>query len=126
MRDECRGAHFKPEFDMPHLQATDVQQARREAEEWCDRFEEKNRRWLKTSVAAWDPSSGLKMEYEDVHTELIPPRPRLYGVVGGEMIERVWRERRAAAAERPGVDGNGETPGRTAPAAASHPSGSEN
>jgi succinate dehydrogenase / fumarate reductase flavoprotein subunit len=124
MRDECRGAHFKPEFDMPDLKATDVEQARREAEQWCDRFEEKNRRWLKTSVATWDPSSGLKVEYEDVHTELIPPRPRLYGVVGGEMIERVWRERRAAQAERPGMDGNGETPGRTGATAAGHPSGS--
>ena len=31
-RDECRGAHFKPEFAMPGLEATDPAERRREAE----------------------------------------------------------------------------------------------
>ena len=35
--------------------------------------------------------------YEDIDTTLIPPRPRLYGLVGGEVIEQVWKERQAAA-----------------------------
>ena len=35
------------------------------------------------------------MSYEDVDTRLIRPRPRLYGVAGGEAIEEVWKERQA-------------------------------
>jgi succinate dehydrogenase / fumarate reductase flavoprotein subunit len=34
--------------------------------------------------------------YEDIDTTLIHPRPRLYGLVGGEVIEQVWKERQAA------------------------------
>jgi len=30
---------------------------------------------------------------------LSPPRPRLYGLVGGELIEEVWRERQHARDE---------------------------
>ena len=37
------------------------------------------------------------LAYEDVDTSLIPPRPRLYGLVGAEVIEQVWSERAAAA-----------------------------
>ncbi len=43
-RDECRGAHFKPDFCMPGLEATDPAQRRHEAEGWCDKFEENTRR----------------------------------------------------------------------------------
>src|SRR5687768_12058565 len=39
-RDECRGAHYKPEFEMPGIAATDSAGKRREAEQWCQRFEE--------------------------------------------------------------------------------------
>jgi succinate dehydrogenase / fumarate reductase, flavoprotein subunit len=48
------------------------------------------------------------LSYEDVDTTLIPPRPRLYGVVGGDVIERVWKERQAKKkrlAESNGGDG---------------------
>ena len=38
------------------------------------------------------------LEYEEVDTSLITPRPRLYGLVGAEVIEQVWSERSAAAA----------------------------
>ena len=38
-RDECRGAHFKPEFAMPGVEAADPAERRRLAEAWCDRFE---------------------------------------------------------------------------------------
>ena len=37
MRDECRGTHFKPEFAMPDIDATDPAERRRQAEAWCDR-----------------------------------------------------------------------------------------
>ena len=48
-RDECRGAHYKPEFDMPGIEADDPAERRRQAEAWCDAFEAKNKKWLKTT-----------------------------------------------------------------------------
>lgn len=95
-RDECRGAHYKPEFAMPSLHATDPGARHVEAEQWCDRFEENNRRWLKTTVATWTGKTA-QLAYEEVDTSLIPPRPRLYGLVGAEVIEQVWKERTQSA-----------------------------
>ncbi|HEX4132053.1 MAG TPA: succinate dehydrogenase flavoprotein subunit [Pirellulales bacterium] len=104
-RDESRGAHFKPEFTMPGIGATTPDERRREAEAWCDRFEENTRRWLKSTVATWNKDGTPELNYEDVDTSLIPPRPRLYGLVGAEVIEEVWKKRQA---ERSGThDGNG-------------------
>ena len=94
-RDECRGAHFKPDFAMPGLTSDDPVERRQQAEAWCDRFEEKNKKWLKTSVADFDAGEPT-ISYEDVDTSLIPPRPRLYGLVGAEAIDEVWKERQAA------------------------------
>ena len=96
LRDECRGAHFKPEFAMPGIEATDPEAKRAEAERWCDRFEENTARWLKSTIAACDADGNPRITYQDVDTSLIPPRPRLYGLVGAETIEEVWKERQAA------------------------------
>jgi succinate dehydrogenase / fumarate reductase flavoprotein subunit len=98
LRDECRGAHFKPQFAMPGIEATDPVAKRAEAERWCDRFEESTRRWLKSTIAACDADGNPEISYQDIDTSLIPPRPRLYGLVGGETIEEVWKERQAARA----------------------------
>jgi len=97
LRDECRGAHFKPEFAMPGIAATDPAEKRAEAERWCDRFEENTRKWLKSTVAAHGADGHPEISYQEVDTSLITPRPRLYGLVGGEVIEEVWKERQAAA-----------------------------
>ncbi|MHC4398363.1 MAG: succinate dehydrogenase flavoprotein subunit [Planctomycetota bacterium] len=96
LRDECRGAHYKPEFAPTDLDADDEAERRRQAEAWCGRFEENNRKWLKTTVAELPADGEPRIGYEEVDTSLIPPRPRLYGVVGGELIEEVWRKRQAA------------------------------
>ncbi|QDS97124.1 succinate dehydrogenase flavoprotein subunit [Adhaeretor mobilis] len=96
-RDECRGAHFKPEFAAPGIKATDPAARQREAEQWCDKFEEKNRKWLKSTIATLDADGEPQLSYEEVDTSLIPPRPRLYGLVGAEIIEKVWKERSDAA-----------------------------
>ncbi|MCL4191544.1 MAG: FAD-binding protein, partial [Thermoguttaceae bacterium] len=101
LRDECRGAHFKPEFLFPAVDAPDPAERRRQAEQWCDRFAENNRRWLKSTIAELDRDGEPQITYEDVDTSLIPPRPRLYGVVGGDIIEQVWRERGAGMAAAP-------------------------
>ncbi len=113
-RDECRGAHYKPAFDMPGIDATDPAEKHRQAEAWCDAFEEKNRKWLKTTLASIDKSGEPTLSYEDVDTSLIPPRPRLYGLVGAEVIEQVWRERQTQKSPQP----NG-TAAKTAVGAAS-------
>lgn len=95
LRDESRGAHYKPDFSMPALQSTEPAARRQEAEQWCDNFEANTKRFLRSTIAtctATDP----QISYEDVDTSLIPPRPRLYGLVGAEVIEQVWKERAAA------------------------------
>jgi succinate dehydrogenase / fumarate reductase flavoprotein subunit len=92
-RDECRGAHYKPEFAMPPLKAADDAGRRVEAEQWCDRFEANTKKWLKSTVATCDKNGDPIIEYEDVDTSLIPPRPRLYGLVGAEIIEKAWKSR---------------------------------
>jgi len=92
-RDECRGAHYKPDFAMPGIDADDPAEKRRQAETWCDNFDAKNKKWLKTSLASVDKEGEPTLSYEEVDTTLIPPRPRLYGLVGAEMIEEVWKQR---------------------------------
>ncbi|MEP4686125.1 MAG: FAD-binding protein, partial [Rhodopirellula bahusiensis] len=95
-RDECRGAHFKPDFKKPSLTSEDPVERRRQAEAWCDEFEANNEKYLKSTVATWNASTNQPdLAYEDVDTTLIPPRPRLYGLVGAEAIEEVWNERAA-------------------------------
>jgi succinate dehydrogenase / fumarate reductase flavoprotein subunit len=112
-RDECRGAHYKPAFDMPGIDAEDPAEKHRQAETWCDQFENKSAKWLKTTVAEFDESGEPTLTYEEVDASLIPPRPRLYGLVGAEVIEQVWKERQAKA------DGKVKRAGATAePAAA--------
>jgi succinate dehydrogenase / fumarate reductase flavoprotein subunit len=94
-RDECRGAHYKPDFDMPGIDSEDPAERRRKAESWCDAFEAKNAKWLKTTVATYDEKGEPTLSYEEVDTSLIPPRPRLYGLVGAEVIEETWKQRQA-------------------------------
>ncbi len=109
-RDECRGAHYKPEFAMPGIETTDPVERRAAAEAWCDRFEENTRKWLKTTVAQLDAQGEPQLTYEDVDTSLIPPRPRLYGLVGAEEIEFVWKQRQAKAGHPTSAHGNGAAP----------------
>ncbi len=99
LRDECRGAHYKPDFAMPGIEATDPVEQRAEAERWCDRFEANTRKWLKSTIGTHGADGHPVITYEDIDTSLLPPRPRLYGLVGGDVIEDVWRERQAMAAE---------------------------
>ncbi len=96
-RDECRGAHYKPEFAMPDVDAAEPAERRRQAAAWCRRFEENNRRWLKSTVAGLGADGEPELRYEEVDTSLIPPRPRLYGVAGGDAIEEAWKQRQGKA-----------------------------
>ncbi len=93
-RDECRGAHFKPEFARPSLTAEEPGERRKQAEEWLDEFDKNNKKYLKSTIADWNHDSKTPdLSYEDVDTGSIEPRPRLYGLVGAEVIEEVFEER---------------------------------
>ena len=105
-RDECRGAHYKPKFLRSGIEADDPAERRMQAERWCDDFEDNNRKWLKSTVATWTGDEP-DIHYEEVDTSLIPPRPRLYGLVGAEIIEEVWNERQSGPAEQQGGSGPG-------------------
>ena len=101
-RDECRGAHFKPDFQKPSLTAEDPAERRKQAEDWCDAFEKNNEKYLKSTIAEYDNQKMQpSLSYEDVDTSLQPPRPRLYGLVGADIIEEVWKERSQAKAKNP-------------------------
>jgi succinate dehydrogenase / fumarate reductase flavoprotein subunit len=118
-RDECRGAHYKPDFALPGLSAdASPAEHRHEAEGWCDKFEENTKKWLKSTVAALRADGEPELTYEEVDTSLIPPRPRLYGLVGGEVIEEVWKQRQAGKSPA-ASDGNGSKT-KSPAAAASH------
>jgi succinate dehydrogenase / fumarate reductase flavoprotein subunit len=91
-RDECRGAHYKPEFEIPAPTAHEPAELQRQATQWCERYYQQQRDWLKTTLARHAPN-GPQLSYEPVVTHLIPPRPRTYGLRGAELIEKIWRER---------------------------------
>jgi succinate dehydrogenase / fumarate reductase flavoprotein subunit len=90
-RDECRGAHYKPEFEIPETSADDPAELRKQAGEWCARFKQQRDQWLKTTVATYSPN-GPVMAYEPVDTSLIAPRPRTYGLKGAEIVDQLWKE----------------------------------
>ncbi len=100
MRDECRGAHYKPEFAMPPLKSEDPAGRRAEAEQWCDKFQENISKYLKSSISTLN-GRDPEITYEDVDTGSISPRPRLYGLVGAEVIDEVWQERSKKKTEAP-------------------------
>jgi succinate dehydrogenase / fumarate reductase flavoprotein subunit len=90
LRDECRGAHYKPAFDITGLDPATGGDLTTQARRWCEDFQKRNDRWLKSTIAEHAPG-GPKMSYDPVDTSLIPPRPRTYGLRGAEEIERIWK-----------------------------------
>lgn len=105
-RDECRGAHYKPDFAIPSPTSEEPTELRRQAEQWCDAYHHQNEKWLKTTKAV-DTPDGPEISYEPVDLSSIPPRPRTYGVVGAKIIEQVWKEKygKGKAAEQPVLAG---------------------
>jgi succinate dehydrogenase / fumarate reductase flavoprotein subunit len=98
---------------MPGVEADDPAERKRLATAWCERFVENNKKFLKSSVARLDEDGEPQITYEDVDTSLIPPRPRLYGLVGGEVIEEVWQEK----FKEPAANQNGNGSSTAAPKA---------
>ncbi|MBI3834269.1 MAG: succinate dehydrogenase flavoprotein subunit [Planctomycetes bacterium] len=99
LRDECRGAHYKPEFAIKGPDADDPKKLHQQAEQWCKEFKQQTDKWLKTTIATYT-SKGVEFSYEPVDTSLIPPRPRTYGLKGAEIIEKTWKEMTQGAAQK--------------------------
>ena len=100
MRDEFRGSHYKPEFDLKQPDdfqpETYLEFEKQKAEgnlnesafdqqhlAYMKRFAENNEKWLKTTIAEYKNGTsgsegGPEISYEDVDTSLISPRPRKY------------------------------------------------
>ena len=100
MRDEFRGSHYKPEFDLKQPDDfqpdTYVEFEKQKANgglnesafdkqhlAYMKRYAENNKKWLKTTIAEYkNVNSGLEggpeISFEDVDTSLISPRPRKY------------------------------------------------
>ena len=94
MRDEFRGSHYKPEFDLnqpsdfrpeSYLEYEKQKATGKVNEEdfapehlaYMKRFAENNKKWLKSTIAIFK-NGGPEITYEDVDESLIAPRPRKY------------------------------------------------
>ena len=73
MRDESRGAHYKPEFSLPEPKSKDP----REDAEWMALWKKRHEKWAKTTMAAYS-AEGPKISYEDISTPVLDPEPRWY------------------------------------------------
>jgi succinate dehydrogenase / fumarate reductase, flavoprotein subunit len=75
-RDECRGAHYKPQFkqQVPAARAPDDPKVLAYRERW----RANNASWLKTTIAEYHPK-GPRIWYQDVDTSVLEPvEPRDY------------------------------------------------
>jgi succinate dehydrogenase / fumarate reductase flavoprotein subunit len=77
-RDECRGAHYKPEFDLPLPSARSANDGDSQWQSYLARWRENNERWLKTTVAEHGVD-GPRIDFEPVNLSVLPPaEPRDY------------------------------------------------
>ncbi len=75
-RDECRGAHHKPEFELSIPEGKFPGDP--EFEAYRKAWKANNERWLKTSIAE-HTKEGPRISYEAVDTSILPPeQPRDY------------------------------------------------
>ena len=73
-RDECRGAHYKPEFQLPAPKTKDP----REDPDWMKAWSARNEKWQKVTMASHSPK-GPQISYEPIPTPVLEPEPRWYG-----------------------------------------------
>jgi len=73
MRDESRGAHYKPDFKLPEPKTKDPTQD----PEWMKLWKARHEKWAKTTVAKWS-ENGPQITYEDISTPVLDPEPRWY------------------------------------------------
>ncbi len=73
MRDESRGAHYKPDFSLPEPKTKDP----KEDPEWMAKWRARHEKWAKTTMARHTPN-GPEITYEDIATPVRDPEPRWY------------------------------------------------
>jgi succinate dehydrogenase / fumarate reductase flavoprotein subunit len=75
-RDECRGAHYKPAFELPTPQ--DAYPGDPAYENYRQRWKKQNQAWLKTTIAV-DTPSGPEISFQEIDLSVLPPEePRDY------------------------------------------------
>ena len=76
LRDECRGSHWKPEFELEIPEGKFPGDP--EFEAYRAKWKQENEKWLKTTIADWTPG-GPVISYEPVDTSVLPAEdPRDY------------------------------------------------
>jgi len=74
LRDESRGAHYKPDFQLPEPKTKDP----REDPDWMKAWAARNEKWGKVTLASYSPN-GPQISYEPLATPVMAPEPRWYG-----------------------------------------------
>jgi succinate dehydrogenase / fumarate reductase flavoprotein subunit len=73
LRDESRGAHYKPDFSLPEPKTKDPTLDA----DWMKLWRERHEKWAKTTIATYT-KDGPKVTYEDIPTPVLDPEPRWY------------------------------------------------
>jgi succinate dehydrogenase / fumarate reductase flavoprotein subunit len=75
-RDECRGAHYKPEFELKLPK--DAKSGEPAFEEYRSQWKKQNKKWLKTTIAS-HTENGPQIDYQAVDLSVLAPQePRDY------------------------------------------------
>ncbi|MET0002078.1 MAG: succinate dehydrogenase (quinone) flavoprotein subunit [Candidatus Thiodiazotropha sp.] len=75
-RDECRGAHFKPAFELPTPK--DAYPGDPAYEAYRESWKKQNQAWLKTTVAEYS-RDGPRISFREIDLSVLPPEePRDY------------------------------------------------
>jgi succinate dehydrogenase / fumarate reductase flavoprotein subunit len=75
-RDECRGAHYKPAFELTTPQ--DAYPGDPAYENYRERWKEQNQAWLKTTIAEYS-ATGPDISFQEIDLSVLPPEePRDY------------------------------------------------
>ena len=75
-RDECRGAHYKPEYDLSIPEGKFSGDP--EFEDYLKKWKANNKQWLKTTIAEYS-AQGPVISHQPVDTSIVPPeQPRDY------------------------------------------------
>jgi succinate dehydrogenase / fumarate reductase flavoprotein subunit len=73
MRDESRGAHYKPEFSLPEPKTKDPNND----PDWMKLWKARHEKWAKTTMARYT-QAGPEITYEPIATPVLDPEPRWY------------------------------------------------
>ncbi len=73
LRDESRGAHYKPDFTLPEPKEKDPTKDA----DWMKLWQTRHDKWAKTTIAKHKPENA-DVTYESIATPVLAPEPRWY------------------------------------------------